>query len=176
MKSDQENMGEFASELSALIKQWRLDAGWTLHQARAETGLSIGYISDLENGKVEFSDMVFLRYHKLDPDIFSIKLWSAFSFMGVDADSGASKKKPAKNKRKKTMDPQAQDGAAEKAADTENETDASDAPASEQNNDEDQKDTSGAEESSDRDDGPTSGQGAGAPESGQNPPANEENS
>ncbi len=44
----------------------------TLHSAKERLGLSIGYISDLESGKVPVTMQVYRKYHEADPAAFPV--------------------------------------------------------------------------------------------------------
>lgn len=63
----------FTNVLPEKIKYWRTKKNdYGLHEAKAILGISIGYISDLENGKLEMTMNVFRKYHEADPDLFPL--------------------------------------------------------------------------------------------------------
>lgn len=87
-------MSEFDRSLPGLAKKWRTEYNdFTLHQAKNILNLSIGYISDLERGKVEFSKAVFLSYHLAEPDLFPMTLASELPFKVNDVNGATSQNK-----------------------------------------------------------------------------------
>ena len=53
-------------------KQWRARENLNLEQAREKIGLSIGYISDLENGVCVMSNKAYKKYNAVAPDLFPL--------------------------------------------------------------------------------------------------------
>ncbi len=66
-----------AAPLNERLKLWRKgqnDSGekMTLHQAKNVLGISIGYISDLEAGKLPIGMKVYKKYNHADPVRFPV--------------------------------------------------------------------------------------------------------
>lgn len=100
MHNEDFQMSTFDPSLPGLAKAWREDEGLTLHQAKVRLGMSVGYISDLENGNVPWSDRAFLRYHRQSSDRFPLALASQ---LDVDAPAAASNSGQSTNERGSTM-------------------------------------------------------------------------
>ncbi len=67
--------------LAARLRDWRknkTEGGnaksrkMSLHETKAIVGLSVGYISDLETGKVPVTMEVYRKYHAVDPRTFPL--------------------------------------------------------------------------------------------------------
>lgn len=64
---------EFIKGLAGKFLDWRTKKNdFTLHEAKKLLGLSIGYISDLENGKLDATTNVFLKYNAVDGEMFPL--------------------------------------------------------------------------------------------------------
>lgn len=64
---------EFVGTLPEKAKYWRTKKNdYNLHEAKKILGLSIGYISDLENEKEDFNERIFFKYHRADPALFPL--------------------------------------------------------------------------------------------------------
>lgn len=64
---------DIPASLHEKFKYWRKTKNnFRLHEAKDLLGLSVSYISDLENGKEEVSKRVFRAYHAADPDLFPL--------------------------------------------------------------------------------------------------------
>lgn len=46
-------------------KSWREQEGWTLEKLSQETGFSIGYLSEVENGIKDGSIRLYRAYHRV---------------------------------------------------------------------------------------------------------------
>lgn len=93
---EENTLSMFDKSLPALAKKWRKEVmNIKLEQAKHILGMSIAYISELENGVVEFSDRAFLAYHRVAPEMFPMELASKLPIPVIEATGAASKKKGA---------------------------------------------------------------------------------